>query len=323
MRASHDNNEIIYDLDLDKIKPGTIEKYHLHIISDGLGNPIYVPLIIAKGIEQGPVFGLTAAIHGNELNGILVIHNIIKKINPMRLKGTIIGVPVSNVTGFIRRKRKFNDEIDLNKIMPGNPRGNRSEIYAYRFFSKIIKHMNYLIDLHTASSGRVNSFYVRANMKDHVTRRMALLQNAEIILHNIGSKGTLRRSATDEKIKCITVELGNPHRFQKNMVISSVNGILNTFIHLRMIEGDIIPPAQKPVICKKSYWLYTTDGGVLQVYLGLAEKVKKGEEIAKVKNIFGDIIETYFSPEDGIIIGKSIDPVNQTGSRILHLGILK
>ena len=121
-----------------------------------------------------------------------MIQRLFREIDVNELRGTIIGVPVVNVPSFMRKKRRFNDGVDLNHIMPGKKNGNVSQIYAYRFIERLVKHFDYLIDLHTASFGRVNSYYVRADMEQEATKELALLQNADIIVHNPPSDGTLR-----------------------------------------------------------------------------------------------------------------------------------
>jgi predicted deacylase len=287
-----------------------------------MGQPILVPVLVAKGLSPGPVLGLTAAIHGNELNGLPIVQKVFQMIDPQTLRGTLVGVPVLNVPGFLMNQRYFNDASDLNRLMPGNPEGNMSQVYGYRVIKKIISHFEYLIDLHTASFGRVNSYYIRANMADPVTARMAYLQNAEVIVNNTGADGTLRSAAAERGIHAITVEAGDPHKFQKGMIRSAITGIMNVMRELNMIVDTMITPDEEPpVICNRSYWLYTNVGGVLEVFPKNLDRVKAGDRIAIVRNMFGDLICEYFAPEDGIVVGRSVNPVNQTGSRILHLGI--
>jgi uncharacterized protein len=313
---------LVKKIPLDEVTLGTLQRFRLRLISDSFGDPIWVPVLIAKGIKKGPVVGITALIHGNELNGLRVIQKLFKNIDTKTLSGTIIGFPIVNVSGFLRKTRKFSDGTDLNTKMPGKKGGNRGEVYSYRINERIVEPLDYLIDLHTASFGRINSHYVRAELSHPEVKKLAELQNAQIILHNTGKDGTLRRAAMDKKIVALTVELGDPHRFQKKMIKAALIGIDNIIRHLKMCPGKIKKPAQKPVMCTRSYWIYTEHGGILEVFPSLTDKVKKGEKIAVVRSVFGDILEEYFCPEDGIVIGKSIDPVNQTGSRILHLGVL-
>ncbi len=319
----YEHVKVIKKLAVELAPENKISQYWLHLISDGLGMPIYVPIIIAKGNEEGPVVGLTAAIHGNELNGIPVIQRLFKEIDPLKLKGTLVGVPVLNVPGLHRKRRRFNDNVDLNHIMPGKANGNVSEVYAYRIVDRIAQYFDYLIDLHTASFGRINSYYIRADMSDDITAQMAKLQNAQIIVHNPPSDGTLRGAVNELGIKAITLEVGDPNKFQKGMIRSGLTGIHNFLSHLGMVEEDIDPPESPTTLCQSSYWLYSDRGGILRVYPGLTDLVKKGDKIAEIQTIFGNVIKSYYAPEDGIVIGKSIDPIAQSGSRILHLGLLK
>jgi predicted deacylase len=313
----------ILDFNLEDTPPKTIRYYWMKVISDGMGNSINIPLMVARGQEDFPVLGLTAAIHGNELNGIPVIQRLFNEIDVTELKGTIIGVPVVNIPSFVRRKRRFNDGVDLNHIMPGKENGNVSQVYAYRFFNRIVRHFDYLLDLHTASFGRVNSYYIRADMKDPVTRKLAKLQNAQIIVHNPPSDGTLRGAADELDIPAITLEVGNPNTFQKKLIRSGIAAIHNTLAFLEITDDEIEEPEKEAIICKRSYWIYTDHGGLLTVHVGLTDMVQKGQLIASLRDVFGRMIREYFAPEDGIVIGKSVSPVNQSGGRVLHLGVLK
>lgn len=313
--------EVIKRLKLEDIPDNCFKKYWVHLVSNGMAQPIYVPVMVAKGKKEGPVLGITAAVHGNELNGISVIQKLFKQIDTNTLSGTLVGVIAFNVPSLLNQERRFIDGEDINRIMPGKETGNRSEVYVYRMIERIISQLDYLIDLHTASFGRINSYYIRANMKAKIASRMAHLQNADIILNNEGADGTLRSAAADLGIHSITSELGDPNRFQKGMIRSGLEGILNVMIDLGMIKGEIQTPDSPVISCKRSFWIFANEGGVLEVIPSILDEIKKGQKIAVVKNIFGDVAKEYFTPKDGIVIGKSVHPINQTGGRILHLGI--
>jgi len=322
---------IISELDLSKVPSGKITKYWLHIISSGLSQPVLVPVMVAKGKKEGPVLGLVAALHGNELNGIPVIQKVFEGLDINNLEGTVVGIPGLNAIGVNNEERRFNDGIDLNRGFPGKENGNRSQQYIHRTFQKLVRHFDYLIDMHTASFGRLNSLYVRADLRNDTIAKMARLHPADILLNSKGipSTGdaipmlrTLRAEAMLAGIPTITIEYGNPQVYQNEMIDRGVVGIQNILAHLKL-TSNTIEEFSPVVLCKKSYWTYTDEGGLLEVLPDLAQKVQKGEKIAILKNPFGDILAEYFAPESGIIIGKSSNPVNQHGGRILHLGILE
>jgi predicted deacylase len=220
----------------------------------------------------------------------------------------------------MRKKRRFNDGVDLNHIMPGKADGNVSQVYAYRFIDRLVKHFDYLLDLHTASFGRINSYYIRADMSVPIVRKLAELHEADIIVHNPPSDGTLRGAVEEMGIPAITLEVGNPNTFQKKLIRSGITGIHNVLCHLNMTDDEVVWTDKQTVLCHSSFWMYTDVGGLLTIVVELREKVKKGQLIASIRDVFGNKIKDYLAPCDGIVIGKSISPVNQTGGRIVHLG---
>ena len=314
--------QVIQHLDLEQIPEGTIQKFNLHLVTDGVGQPVYVPIMVAKGKKPGKVLGVTAAVHGNELNGIPVIQRLFQELDVNDLQGIVVGVLIVNVPSLLRRRRRFIDGVDLNHIMPGKDGGAVSEMYAHRIFDRIIKHFDYLLDLHTASFGRINSYYIRADLKDPITRKMAMLQNAQIVVNNFPSDGTLRGAAEEIGIHAITLEVGNPNTFQKGMIRDGLTGLHNLLGYLEMLDCQIEEPEEEAIICKRSYWIYSDEGGILNVLPPVGRMVEKGELIATIKNVFGDMVKKYHAPEAGVVIGKEVNPINQTGGRILHLGIL-
>ena len=314
--------EIVKKFDLDLITPGTVRRFYFQIIEDGLGFPVYMPIIVVRGKKDGPVLGFTAAVHGNELNGIKVIHKLVRELSEevQDMKGTIIAVPVVNILGALNTERVFNNGEDLNRIMPGSSKGNSSAQFVHRFIKTVIRKMDYLVDLHTASFGRVNSLYVRADLDNEISAKFAHLQDPQIIVHNKGRDGSLRGAATKLGIPAITLEVGDPQRFQKKLIRESLIGIHNILSYLKMLPIEEENTEYSPVICQKSFWIYTDMGGILEVVHNVTDKVKKGETIGHLVDLFGRTIKVYKSPADGVVIGKSVNPISQTGARIIHLG---
>jgi uncharacterized protein len=300
---------------------GQVTRVYIELVADGLACDVLLPLLVARGRKPGPVFGLTAAVHGNELNGIHVIHDVFDHLDVGSLKGTLVGVIAVNIPGLHAYERELYGQFDLNHTFPGDPAGNTAQVYAHRVVERIVGKFDYLVDLHTASFGRINSLYVRADLQDETTREMAMRLHPEIIVHNPPSDHTLRGTAMERGIPAITVEIGDPQRFQPRYVKSTRAGIRDILVYAQMLPKRQRPSAPPPIICSRSQWLYTARGGLLQVLPDVTTRVKKDTLIAKQKNAFGAVIFDYYAPCDCVVIGKSMNPVGPTGARILHYGV--
>jgi len=317
---NHKATAYMESLALDSLDPG-LHKLRMPMVSDGLGRSVQLPILVLKGTKKGHVLGITSAIHGNEINGIPVIHQLVRQIDPAKLRGSIVAVPVVNIPGFLARTRTYEDGKDLNRIMPGRSKGEGGEAFAYRFVEKVLRHFDFLVDLHTASFGRANSLYIRADLSHGQTHRMALLQRPQIILNNTASDGSLRGQAATMGIPAITIEIGNPNLFQPKLIKRTLVGLRAVLGELKMMPKSKIQIKEDPVICADSFWIYSDHGGILKVLAEPTEFVEKGQKIAMLRTIYGDLICEYRAPCDGIVIGKSINPVATTGARILHLGV--
>ncbi len=322
MNAPEQDGRPVYtpELDISELPQGEITRVLVTLVHDQLGAPIRVPMLVARGLKDGPTVGLTAALHGNELNGIPVIHHLFEKLDVKQLRGTVAAVVVANVPGFARRQRAYMDGQDLNHLMPGKPRGNGGQVYAWRLVKRIIDRFDTLVDLHTASVGRVNCLYVRADLTEPATAEMAYLMHPDIVLHNPANDKTLRGTAMGRGIPAITVEIGNPQRFHPEYVRSTVVGIRRILASQGMVPRRKHPDVPHPIVCRKSRWLYTQQGGILEVLPRVTQRVEKGEVVARIRDLFGEHVEDYKAPYDGIVIGRAVDPAAETGARILHLG---
>ena len=311
----------VTELDVESFPRGQISRARIELMTDPLGDPVSIPCLVARGVQPGPVFGVTAAVHGNEVNGIPVIQRLFRDLDPSTLAGTLVGVPVVSVYAFFESKRTFREGFDLNRIMPGRPDGNVGEVYAHRFLTRVLSRFEFLIDLHTASFGRINSLYVRADLRHKKTRRMAMQMCPEIIVHNEARDGTVRDAAMERGIPSITVEVGDPLRFQKRLIRDSVAGLRCVLSDVGMIEEPADEPENEPTICGRSYWIYAQHGGLLDVLPDAADAVDEDQVLANVRDVYGDTVATYRAPEAGVIVGRSTNPICGTGSRVVHLGI--
>ena len=328
--VGQDSIVTISEINIGNLPSNQIKKYWLKLMDNAMSQPVLIPVIVAKGDSNGPVLALTAAIHGNELNGIPIIHELIEELDIDQLKGTVLAIPGLNSISIPLHQRRFLDDEDINRSFPGKEHGNRSQQFAWQINQKVLAKIDFLVDMHTASFGRINSLYVRADLTNEQIKTMAFLQDADMILNSLGptaaapqgASRTMRAEAMLKNIPTITVEYGNPQVFQNNMTDRGKKGIKNIMAWLGMVASEVVP-VPKAELLSSSFWIYTDQGGYLEVHPEINQKVGSGELIATLKNPFGDVIKYYNAPQAGIVIGKSTNPVNIAGGRILHLGILQ
>jgi predicted deacylase len=158
-------------------------------------------------------------------------------------------------------------------------------------------------------------------MKDPIAARLAYLQSPQIIVHNSVSANTLEGAAMKVGIKSIALQVGNPLVFQPKFVSHALTGVKKIMSFLKMIPEPQEPTITKlPIICSSSTWLNTSKGGLITIYPEINTWVKKGELIAKVKDLFGTVVEEFLSPDDCIVVGKNSNPLTQSGTPFIILG---
>ncbi len=308
--------------------PGTIGRYWLSVGTDFRGRPEVIPVILIRGSLPGPVLGITAGIHGNELNGIRTVQKMADGLDPMQLKGTVLAIPGMNPQGMAAYRREFPDGEDLNRVFPGKQEGNESQQMAYWISHKVLPHLSFLADLHTASFGRENSLYIRADLSRDTLAQIALGFGADLVLSSREASaggntgGTLRAVAAENGIPGFTVELGNPQVYQEEMIERGRTGLLTAMQLLGMLPGTP-EQASHPVVCERSYWIYSDRGGLLERIPELGATVSRGQLIGILRDPFGRELTRYFAQEAGVVIGRATNPVVRDGGRILHLGIPK
>lgn len=278
------------------------------------------PVLVVNGAEAGPVMCVTAAVHGDELNGIEMVRSLMYNIDPNKLKGTLIGVPIVNLDGFRRNSRYLTDRRDLNRFFPGNPSGSSASRTAYAFFNQIILNCEVLVDLHTGSFHRTNLPQLRANLENDDVVALAEGFGDMVILHSKGSKGTLRRAATEYGIPSVTLEAGEPLRLQRKAVDRGVKGIRHLLSHMEMY-GKRNKRVQREPHYYKSTWIRADQGGILFSKVSLGERVKPGELLGTITDPITNVRSEITSPYTGRVLGMALDQVLMPGFAAFRIGI--
>lgn len=285
---------------------------------EGLSMP--TPVLVVNGAKDGPTVCLTAAIHGDELNGIEVVRRVLYGLNPKELTGAVIGVPIVNLQGFRRGSRYLTDRRDLNRYFPGNPDGSSGARIAHSFFHSVIRHCNVLVDLHTGSFDRINLPQVRADLRDPGSARLTQNFGATVVLHSTGADGTLRRAAAEYGIPAVTLEAGGPMRLEEANVSHGVAAIRTLLNSMGMIKKFSFWGKPEPVYYQSS-WIRVNHGGILFSTVDLGQKVKTGDVLGTVTDPITNVRHPIISTHDGRVIGMALNQVMLPGYAAYHIGI--
>jgi predicted deacylase len=302
-----------------EIPKGTETKVNLEL-PKLYGTPTKLPIRIIRGKKQGPTVFISAAIHGDELNGIEIIRRL-RKLNVLKkLKGTLILVPIVNVYGVMTLSRYLPDRRDLNRSFPGSTKGSLAARIAKTFFDEIVSKCDLGIDLHTGAIHKSNLAQIRTNTENEYTLKLAKSFEAPVILHSELRDGSLRSVAQDNGVPILLYEAGEALRFDESAIRIGVKGIVNVLRTLQMLPKTQRKTSTKtPILTKTSKWIRSSHGGMVRTIKALGDTVHEGEIIAYIDNPFEDETNEITALFDGIIIGKSEIPLIQEGDAVFHI----
>ncbi|MBE9171355.1 succinylglutamate desuccinylase/aspartoacylase family protein [Pleurocapsales cyanobacterium LEGE 06147] len=305
------------------IAPGQLRRFEIPVGRLPTQTLLSLPVTVVNGIEAGPRLWLSAAIHGDELNGVEIIRQVLTKIQPDQLHGTLIAVPIVNVFGFIDQSRYLPDRRDLNRSFPGSETGSLASRLAYLFMREIVNHSTHGIDLHTAAIHRLNLPQIRANLEDKETNRCAKAFGAPIVMHATMRDGSLRQAATKQGIPVLLYEAGEALRFDRQAIRIGAEGILRVMECLDMHQFPFLPPPTPSVEVRESKWIRAGRGGIFHLEVNLGEKVSKKQQLGFITDAFGENSLSVRAIYNGIVIGCTQNPLVNQGDAIVHLAVVE
>ena len=278
------------------------------------------PVLVVNGAEPGPTLCLTAAVHGDELNGVETVRRVLYNLDADKLKGTVVGVPIVNLQGFHRSSRYLSDRRDLNRYFPGDPGGSSASRIAHSFFHEVIKHCSAVVDLHTGSFYRTNLPQLRGDLRNPQVVKLTESFGSTVVLHSEGTEGTLRRAAVEAGIPAVTLEAGAPMVLSEDSVSHSVKGIRTLLNHLDMVSKFSLWGDPEPVYYN-STWQRAPEGGIVFSRVSLGQVVRKGDLLGTVTNPITNVRTEIRSSYNGRILGMALNQVVQPGFATHHIGI--
>lgn len=301
-----------------EVTPGSVAEIRLVASEFYTSDPVLVPVTVVRGKRRGPTLFVTAAVHGDELNGVAVIRDLLIDQDLSDLAGTLIAVPVVNVPGFLNQTRVLPDRRDLNRSFPGRTDGSLTARIAHLVFRHIVKRSDFGLDLHTAGGERSNFPHIRADLGVPAVAELARAFGCSLLVDGQGPEGSLRRAAVAEGVPTIAYEAGSPRVFERPFIDVGVAGVLSVLRHLKMLAGERqTPPVQLEIA--KSTWLRAPEGGMIDLKVGLGEPVKRGQLLSIGTNPFGRERSQLTSPSAGVVLGLSRLPLVHPGDAVCHL----
>ena len=302
------------------VHPGEVKVVNLPLPGLHSETSVSMPVHVIHGKKDGPVLFLSAAIHGDEINGVEVIRRILSLRSIKHLKGTLLAVPVVNVFGFDGHSRYLPDRRDLNRCFPGKQSGSLAGRLANIFLSEIIIRSDIGIDLHTAAIHRDNFPQIRADLKDPQLNILARVFAAPVLLHSAPPEGALRFAAEKVSVPVMVYEAGEALRFDEVSIRVAVRGILNVMRELSMLRKSGARKIKPPAILRSSNWVRAPLSGILRAQVSLGDMVEKGDILGLISEPAGNRDTIVEATSKGIIIGRTNIPLVYEGEALFHIG---
>lgn len=306
------------------VQPGQRQIIDLPVAKLYTHTDLTIPLQVICSRKPGPRLFISAAIHGDELNGVEIVRRLVKSAALKRLRGTLIVVPVVNVFGIIQHSRYLPDRRDLNRSFPGSKRGSLAARLAHIFLTEIVRKCDYGIDLHTGAIHRSNLPQVRANLDDPTTKRLAKAFSVPVILNSNLRDGSLRQVADEHGVKVLLYEAGEALRFDEMSIRAGVRGILSAMRELEMLPAAKTTQKQphEPFVARSSSWERAPESGLLRAVASLGAHVNKGDLLGVISDpsdLFDQDECEIRAQFAGLVIGKSNIPLVNEGDAIFHI----
>jgi predicted deacylase len=282
---------------------------------------LHMPVHVIHGRRPGPRMFVSAAIHGDELNGIEIIRRLLTTPQVRRLRGTLIAVPMVNIHGVIQHSRYLPDRRDLNRSFPGSPEGSLAGRVAHLFVETIVRPCTHGIDLHTGAIHRSNLPQIRADLDDDETARLARAFGTPVIINSALRDGSLREVAAGMGIPMLLYEAGEGLRFDELSIRAGVKGILQVMRMLEMLphSSRTRKQAVEPFVARSSSWTRAPESGIMRTIKPLGARVEEGEELALIADPFGENELPVLAHQGGIVIGRTNLPLVNAGDALFHI----
>ncbi|MDY0291031.1 MAG: M14 family metallopeptidase [Desulfuromonadaceae bacterium] len=301
------------------VAPGARASVDLNIARLYTHNDMTLPVQVVNGRRAGPVMFVSAAVHGDEINGVEIIRRLLAHKNLAKLRGTLLAIPLLNPYGFIHRSRYMPDRRDLNRAFPGSPKGSLAGRLAYRFMHDVASRCDFGVDLHTGSNYRTNLAQVRANLEHKRTRELAMAFGAPLIIDSSLREGSLRAAVSSLGKPVLVYEGGEALYFNESAIRTGLRGLWRLMHHTGMLPLRRQSARFEPIVAHKSSWVRAPMSGIFSSSVSLGAIVEKGDSMGTLSAPLGEESSQVLAPFSGVVIGRLNLPLAYEGDALLHL----
>lgn len=287
------------------------------------GAEMAIPVVALHGKNEGPTVWISAAIHGDEINGVEIVNRVLADLDPKVMRGTILAVPVVNLYGFITGDRYLPDRRDLNRSFPGSAKGSLAARVAHLFMTEIVQRSDVGIDLHTASDHRTNLPQLRCDLDDPDTRRLAKAFGPKLMLHSKPRSGTLRAAASKAGKTVLLYEAGEPWRFNAEAIEAGVVGVHRVLSRLKVAKWAGRRAPKYVPESRSSRWMRATRSGIAHLEVANGDHVEAKQPLGHIDDAFGERLSTVRASRSGMIIGQTLHPLVNRGDALVHIATIE
>lgn len=293
---------------------------HLEVAQHLAGGETSIPVVVIRGKQDGPRLFVSAAIHGDEINGVEIIRRLLAKPVLKRIRGTLIAAPIVNVFGFVNQSRYLPDRRDLNRSFPGSAKGSMASRLADVFMREVVARCTHGIDLHTGAIHRTNLPQIRTTLDNEDCAFLARAFGVPVVVNSAMRDGSLRQAASEMGIPTLLYEAGEALRFDEVSVRAGVRGVLSVMRSLGMIEANRRSRAVvEPVLARSTSWSRASRGGILRTTVALGARVKENDIVGFISDPLGDEDIPVHATASGIVIGRTQLPLVNEGDALFHV----
>lgn len=274
-----------------------------------------IPLAIFNGSSPGPALCVLGGIHGLEYSSIEAVLRVIEEVDPKKLSGVLLAVPVANQASFEARSAFISplDGLNQNRCFPGDPHGTMSYRVAHAIFKEIISKAGYLIDCHGGDLNEDMCDQVIIYDSNREKTNKAMMEMAccfdakyvEVKATNTRSEARIATGMTTQTstkiygIPSITTESGIGGQLCEPSVKFTYHGIMNVMKYLGMIDGK--PARYKCLINPEVYKFTAEKGGIFRLKAKVGEIVSTRDVVAEVVDLFGRPVQKVRAPANSMV----------------------